>query len=383
MELNKALKEFFIREPFYGTLMLNFNKQMVGPDHEIKTAAIGRAGLNLTLYVNQKFWNELSDKEQAAILKHEVMHVAFMHLTSLFDVPSNKHYQMNIAEDCAINQYIHNLPGGGITLQKLEEICGKKLESYQGAWYYYNELEKICQKNSGSFQKMIEEMLANGNLSDHSLWPKDMSSAEGKLLENHIKSIIKNTAETCKTVGSIPGELKDIIDSILLKEEVFNWRKYFRRVIGNSIRTFISPTRYRPSKRFPDAQGLKTKSKPEVMVAVDTSGSIGGQELSDFFSEIYHLYKSGVAVTIVEFDTKVQNTWPYKGQIKDIPIHGRGGTCVKDVIRYYKEHRSYSSCIIFTDGYLDVNVEPCQQLIWVISSKGQKQKYPGKVIYIP
>lgn len=253
------------------------------------------------------------------------MHVAFMHLTHLFDVPSNKHYQMNIAEDCAINQYIHNLPGGGITLQKLEEICGKKLESYQGAWYYYNELEKICQKNSCSFQKMIEEMLANGNLSDHSLWPKDMSSAEGKLLENHIKSIIKNTAETCKTVGSIPGELKDIIDSILLKEEVFNWRKYFRRVIGNSIRTFISPTRYRPSKRFPDAQGLKTKSKPEVMVAVDTSGSIRDQELSDFFSEIYHLYKSGVAVTIVEFDTKVQNTWPYKGQIKDIPIHGRGG----------------------------------------------------------
>ena len=53
------------------------------------------------------------------------------------------------------------------------------------------------------------------------------------------------------------------------------------------------------------------------------------------------------------------------------------------MIKYYKEHRNYSSCIIFTDGYLDVNVEPCQQLIWVISSKGQKQKYPGKVIYIP
>ena len=82
---------------------------------------------------------------------------------------------------------------------------------------------------------MIEEMLANGDLSDHSLWPKDMSSAEGKLLENHIKSIIKNTAETCKKAGSIPGELKDIIDSILVKEEVFNWKKYFRRFLGSII----------------------------------------------------------------------------------------------------------------------------------------------------
>ena len=191
MELNKALKEFFIREPFYGTLMLNFNKQIVGPDHEIKTAAIGRAGLNLTLYVNQKFWNELSDKHQQGVLLHEAQHIAFFHLTDLFSVPYNKHYQMNIAMDCATSFYNKNLPDNAITLQKLEEICGKKLESYQGAWYYYNELEKICQKNSGAFQKMIEEMLANGNLSDHSLWPKDMSSAEGKLLENHIKSIIK------------------------------------------------------------------------------------------------------------------------------------------------------------------------------------------------
>lgn len=169
----------------------------------------------------------------------------------------------------------------------------------------------------------------------------------------------------------------------MVNEEIFNWRAYFRRVIGNSIRTFISPTRYRPSKRFSDAQGLKTKSKPEVMVAVDTSGSIRSEDLNDFFSEIYHLYKSGISVTVVEFDTQVQDVWAYKGQLKNIPIKGRGGTIVHDVIRYYKEHRNFSSCIVFTDGYLDVKVEPCQQLIWVISKGGSKQDYPGKVIYIP
>lgn len=383
MELNKALKEFFIREPFYGTLMLNFNKQIVGSDHDVKTAAVGRAGLSFTLYINQDFWSKLSDKECLMVIKHEAMHLAFMHLTSLFSVPSHKRYQMNIAMDGAINQYIQGLPEGGVTLKMLEDICGKQLQPKQGAWYYYNELEKFCQKNGSAFQKMIEKMLANGELSDHSLWPEDMDSAEGKLLENHIKSMIKNTAEKCKLAGTIPGELKDIINSILLKEEVFNWRKYFRRVLGNSIRTFIAPTRYRPSKRFPDAQGLKTKSLPEVMVAVDTSGSVDNGALNDFFSEIYHLYKSGIAVTVVEFDTKVNNTWQYKGQLGKIPITGRGGTQVYDVIRYYKEHRNFSSCIIFTDGYLDIKIEPCQQLIWVISKGGQKQDYPGKVIYIP
>lgn len=383
MELNKALRDLFVREPFYGTLMLNLNKEIVGPDHDVKTAAVGPKGLGLTLYINEEFWCKLSDNEQLAILKHEIMHIAFYHLSDLYSVPGNKHYQMNLAQDVEINQYISGLPEGGATLALLEKICGKKLDSRAGSWYYYNALEEYCSKNEKAFIDMIQEMIDNGELSDHSLWPDDMSSAEGKLLENHIKSIMKNTIDQCKVTGSIPGELKGVIDSIILKEEVFNWRKYFRRLIGNSIRTFIAPTRYRPSKRFPDSQGLKTKSMPEVMVAVDTSGSVSSEEFNDFFSEIYHLYKSGVGVTVVEFDTDVTDVWQYRGQLKWIKRSGYGGTCCKGVVKYYKEHRNFSSCIIFTDGYLDTKVDPCQQLMWVISKGGQKQQYPGKVIYIP
>ena len=56
MDLNKALKDFFIREPFYGTLMLNFNKKLVDDDHPVKTAAVAVEGLSLTLYINKSFW---------------------------------------------------------------------------------------------------------------------------------------------------------------------------------------------------------------------------------------------------------------------------------------------------------------------------------------
>ena len=290
---------------------------------------------------------------------------------------------MNIALDCSINQFISGLPDSAITLQKLEEICGKKLKAKEGAWYYYKELEEYCQKNEKAFKDMIYEMLENGELSDHSLWPTDISSAEGILLENHLKNIIKNTAEACKKSGNIPGELKDLLDSILLKEEVYNWRSHFRRMLGNSIRTYIDSTRYRPSKRFPDSPGLKTKSKPSVLVAVDTSGSIRNDDLNDFFSEIYYLYKTGLQVTVLEFDTKIQNQWEYKGNLKNIPIKGRGGTDANEVIEYYKKHREYSACVIFTDGYLDLNLPKCQQLIWVITKDGRKDEYPGKTIYIP
>lgn len=383
MDLNKILKNFLIREPFYGLLMLNLNKEVVGPEHAVKTAGIGPKGLNLTLYINKDFWDKLTEPEKYAIIKHEICHLAFCHLTSAFSVPDNKHYQMNVAEDISINQYIKDLPECGWTTAKLEKLLNKPVEKYQGAWYYYKELEGYCKKNEKAFMDMVQEMIDNGEMDDHSLWPKDMDSAAGKLLENHIKNLIKNTADQCKAKGNIPGELKDIIDSIMVKEEIFNWKKYFRRVLGNSIQSFIAPTRYRPSKRFPDAQGLKTKYKPEIFVAVDTSGSISDDEFNDFMSEIYHLYKAGVGVTIAQFDTRIQHIEHYKGNIKKITRYGRGGTDVKEAIEYYKSHRNYSSCIVFTDGYLDLNFGPVQQMVWVITKGGAKQDYPGKVIYIP
>ena len=73
-------------------------------------------------------------------------------------------------------------------------------------------------------------------LDDHNPWPSEVSDAEKKIYENQLKSQIKATAEQVKKqAGTIPGELTDILERIKNKPPVFNWRKYFRRLIGNSI----------------------------------------------------------------------------------------------------------------------------------------------------
>ena len=125
------------------------------------------------------------------------------------------------------------------------------------------------------------------------------------------------------------------------------------------------------------------KFKPTVLVAVDTSGSISNDELVEFFSEIEHIYRSGIRIEIVEFDTQIQNKFIYKGQKTDIKIVGRGGTDMSDVYNYYIANHNYSTLVVFTDGYLDVNFPKHRNMIWVISSNGIKQSYPGLAIYIP
>ena len=382
MQLIKACKELLIQQPFYGLFMLNLRKEIVDNNHSVKTAAVGPNGVNFTLYVNKTFWEGLTDNEQIAVLTHEVMHICFFHLTDEFK--ADNPYNMNIAEDVSINQLITGLPGGCVTLQSLSKILGKKLEPNRGSWYYYREIEDFAKKHPdkcvlgvgvGDFKQ----------IDDHTMWPSDISEAERKLYENQIKSKLKETeAFINKQAGHIPGELKEILEKIKNNPPVFNWRNYFRRVVGDSISSDLQLTRMRPSKRLPDARGTRLKRKPNICVVIDTSGSINMNNFSDFMSEINHIYKTGVEITIVECDTKITKICKFDKKSK-FEFVGRGGTDVTDAISYYKEHKEFSSCVIFTDGYLSkFTFSTYKNLIWIITSDGNKsQKFPGITVLIP
>ena len=64
---------------------------------------------------------------------------------------------------------------------------------------------------------------------------------------------------------------------------------------------------------------------------------------------------------------------------------GRGGTDICPALDFYKEHKEFSSCVIFTDGYLSkFTFSTCKNLIWIITSDGNKsQKFPGITVLIP
>lgn len=360
LTIAKAVKKLLIAEPFYGLFLMSLNKYF---DDKIPTACVRRNGINTELAINEKFWNSLSDKAEIAILKHEAGHIIFGHLTMQEAFPNKKHF--NICADVNVNSYIEDLPPNACTADKygVPPMCGTK-------WYYENIPEEKDQ-----------DPPENHNWDDF----QNCSDAEKQLIQNQIDHIVKQTAEQVqKMCGNIPGQFKEYIDGLFAKKPaVFNWKNYFRRVVGNSIRSYIKSTRYRPSKRFKGQPGNVLKFKPKVLVAVDTSGSVSNDELQDFFSEVEHLYKSGVCVDVIEFDTCVTSKFEYKGAKTEIPITGRGGTDATDAVNYYIQHREYSTLVIFTDGYLSINLPKAQNMIWVITSNGCHQAYPGISVYIP
>ena len=118
-----------------------------------------------------------------------------------------------------------------------------------------------------------------------------------------------------------------------------------------------------------------------MLLAIDTSGSVSNDELTEFMGEIHHIYKAGVEITIIQCDTQIKSIEPYRGK-NQIEVKGRGGTEFDPVLEYYNAHtKKYTSLVYFTDGECNADVKPKGNVLWVLSERSDmNNSLPGKVI---
>lgn len=389
-DIARHSKTLMFKEPFYGLFLIGLNKEL--NDH-IQTACVARDGINIKLVISPKFWNTISDKCRIAVLKHELLHVAFRHLY-MYDDFSDKEL-LNMAADLEINQFIENdykdktWDGLEITNSPFKEL---NMPLKAGTRKYYDLLLKECKDNpGGDVCKFANAMkAANGEgiskeitLSDgtkvtvtgcHEFWSQfeGMAEADKKLMEKQIEHQLKEAAEqTIKSRGTVPGEMKDYIDSLYVKEEaVIDWKAYLRRFNGMASKVYTKKTRRKPNKRFPGNPALKIKQRKNTLVAIDTSGSVSIDELKEFFSEIYHIWRTGTEITIIECDSKINSIYEYKGELNDIDVSGRGGTNFEPVMQFLVKYKDkYQNLIYLTDGECPPpETQPIKPVLWVHSS---------------
>jgi predicted metal-dependent peptidase len=360
-------------EPFYGVFLSTLNKVV---RKDVPTAGVCMQGINYQLAVNEEFWNSLEgDKPKIGLLKHELLHICFNHLLDKDDYPD--HELHNIAADIEINQYIAEeyYPTKEILLPSSYPELNLPLKA--GTKVYYGLLKQaLADGTSPKLQQLMGALNGEGE-GLHPTWKEfdNLSEADAKLaksqLEHQIKEILKNQSGD-KSRGFIPSELESFINGILAETEPsYDWRSYFRRFAGTSTRTYTKKTRRKLNKRFQENPALKIKTKKNVLVGIDTSGSVSEKNLIEFFTEIQHMYKTGVAITVAEGDAGIHNVYEYKGNIPD-KITGRGGTNMNPFIEYFNEHREFNSLIILTDGYIGNNtIKSFKPTIMVITADGE------------
>ena len=395
--LSKISKDLMLKEPFYGFFLIMLNKVW----HDaIGTAAVSKNGINYQLTISEKFWEPLSNNCRMGLLKHELLHIAFNHLTT-FDLFKDKKLA-NIAMDMEINQYIDKdwLPKGGIDIDDYSKL---HLDRRAGSRYYYDKLQSLQKKKKQNgtcgcenMDKLLDAVENNecvvkigipgggeGEKSvnmPHHPWKdfQDLPDAEKQLIEKQLQRVlseVKSQAE--KKQGNIPGEMKGIIKIQEIVPPKFNWKNYLRRFTGISTKIFTKKIRRKENTKFPDMPGMKVKMKQKLMLAIDTSQSVCDDEVREFMNEMHHIYKTGVDITLVQCDTYIRDISEYKGTY-DLKLHGRGGTDFTPVIKYFNENTSYTSLVYFTDGEASTSVNPRAKVLWVHSEQSDiNEDLPG------
>ena len=424
--LSKTSKELMLKEPYYGFFLLMLNKVWDGK--RVPTAGVSKNGINYQLTINPTFWESLSELNKLGLLKHELLHIAFGHLTTFFKFTDRK--LANVAMDMEINQYIDKswLPGGDYTKEEfdalkasivselesaknnnateeelqvissklpsrgimIEDYADMNLDTKAGCRYYYDKLkeakDKKKEKGTSDSESMDEllDSIESGDVPDHDTWDEfeDLTEAEQKLIEKQLQKVLSDAKEqTVKKRGTVPGE----IDGVIVIEEIvkpkFDWRGYIRRFTGVSTKVFTKKIRRKENKRFDANPGLKVKMRQHMLLAIDTSGSVSDDELKEFMGEMHHIYKCGVEITIIQCDTSIKSIEPYKGKF-ELTVLGRGGTEFDPVLEYFNANQNkYTSLVYFTDGECYTDVKPKGNVLWVLSERSyMNESLPGKVI---
>lgn len=369
-KLDSAINQVLTETPLFGKVFMYLNKR---PNNNIPTMGVGVIRkVDLALYYNEKFVDELSRPELWAVLKHEALHVLLHHLTrqKFFG------YQMkgyNIAADMAINTHIVGLPNGALYPSTFGLEDGKSSE------YYYEQLKKKADE-SGKGDDFFD---GYDTTDDHSMW----EDFDQEIVSEKVRGIAQEAmkAQDSQGWGDLSGGL--IQEILSANKPKVNWKKQVRYFINQLVVVGRKSTRSRDNRRTSDIvpylyAGSKRKYSSRLLVAFDTSGSVSDKKLKAFHAELNGMI-GYVQTEIICFDTTCHGQpIEYSKKKNKMEIKGRGGTCFEPVIKLADEMK-YDGLIIFTDGYAPIPEKPRTRVMWCLTADDDVHQFPyGKKVVI-
>jgi predicted metal-dependent peptidase len=353
-----------------------------------------------TAYTNGKdevygadFIADLNDRQLRFLILHEVYHKLYRHLTTWQHLYKEDAQLANMACDYVINAKIvdDNEPDGFATMDgKLK--CGCFDTKYRG-WdsaQVFNDLKQGNNSGQGDGQSMPNGK-PSGGFDEHG-WDEaqDMTAEEQRELAREIDEAIRQGALVAGKTGS--GGDRDLVD--LLQPQV-DWREVLREFVQNTCAGSDYSTWRRPNRRYIGAgvympSGI-SEQIGEIVVAIDTSGSIGARELGAFLAEIKSVADTvhPEAIRILYWDTEVCGDERYVGDEADNIVQstkpkGGGGTNVECVPQYIQDNQiKAQAVIVLTDGYLYGGWgEWHHPVLWTVLDNKNAQPDVGKTVHI-
>ncbi len=325
------------------------------------------------IFYNEEFTDSLTEPELDFVLCHECLHRVLLHHLRF---GKRDHDLWNVATDYAINfslmqSGLTSMPEGGLLDNRFADMKAEKIYD-------------ILKEESKDKPKPKKPKWGN-------VIPQEgMSEDQVKQEVAKINAETMMAVNTAKAIGKLPSSVKEIIDE--MKRSQVDWTDVLRRhCVGEQPEGYSFR---RPNRRQWHVNEIITPISNKVgvgdiVVGVDTSGSVSSKELSYFLGELNSLSEEikPNSITIITCDAEIQGIKRYEsGEIvENIVCKGRGGTLVMPVFDYIeKENINVDSFIYFTDlGIGDYpDEEPSFPLLWVSTDMRQDEAPIGTTTYL-
>lgn len=343
----------------------------------------------------RNFVTPLSSKQLNFLILHENMHKAFRHLKIWKHLYKDDPKLANQACDHVINLMIQEYdPNSEVTSMPVGGCADPRFRGMDSSQVYKILKDEKKERGSGGDDKGGDE----DGFDEHD-WEgaEEMSEEQSKELERKVDEalrqgiIMQKKRDPNGTGGNRALDgllnpkinpydlLREYMVSVCADREDSTWRRPNRR--------FLSQDMYMPSS-YGEALG-------RIIIAVDTSGSIGSTELQEFFTEVAHICKSlqPEGIDLLYWDTKVcrhefYNRDEIDNMLTSTKPAGGGGTDVQSVAEWIRTGSNFVTpevLLVFTDGYVG-NVGDWSGMpptVWVVNEYGDKSfSGPGKTIHI-
>ena len=372
---------------------------MIGKVEVRDKTSSGTAQTNgVDVVYDRGFVDSLNDKQLAFLILHENMHKAYRHLIVWQPLRKKNAQLANMACDYVINLQIRDYdPENEITdfpTDAQGNVLGLIDERFRGM-------------DSGQVFKILEEEQQGGGgggggsgegkepLDGHE-WDEaqDMSDSDKEEVAKEIEQALRQGS---MLVGKMGGNVSREIGDMLVPK--VDWREALRDFIKTAMQGKDKSTWKRLHKRYLASDLIMPSSYSEkvggIAIGIDTSGSIGGEELNQFLSEVKSICDevSPEKIDLMYWDTHVASIETYRdnelaGLVETTKPAGGGGTEPACVPKYMKKHDMKPEClIILTDGYIP-NQDPSDwsiesPVLWCIKGNSHfNQSVVGKVVHV-
>ena len=353
-----------------------------------------------TAYTNGKdeiygraFIEKLNDAQLRFLVLHECYHKLYRHLTTWKHLWDENPQLANQACDYVINIKLvdDNTDGFAEMTGELAKGCfNAKYRGWDSAQVFHD-LKQQQQQHGGSGGQGTPGGSGGESFDEHG-WEdaKEMSVEEQRELARDIDEAIRQGALVAGKTGS--GGDRDLAE--LLQPQV-DWREALREFVQNTCAGSDYSTWRRPNRRYV-GMGVYMPSGiseqiGEIVVAIDTSGSIGARALGAFLAEIKSVADTvhPEAIRLLYWDTSVCGDERYEGAecesiVQSTKPKGGGGTMVECVPEYLAEKQIKAQCVIvLTDGYLGGSWGNWSHpVLWVVLDNERAVPAVGKTVHI-